>query len=223
MRVHGVRMLGLALGLAFASGCVSLKRTPEARFFVLEPVIEAPVGEVTPHPGSVGVLPVSLPGHLERPQVVTETGGNEVRIDEFVRWAEPLGPALTRILAENLAGALPERLILHAPWSAATRLRCRVRVEVEAFAPHTDGSVRLAGRWALLEEARSSRVLALRRFDLRAGPVPTEGDGGIDARAGAEAMSRLLGQLAQEIATAIANLPEPLIEERLETEPAPAQ
>ena len=93
-----------ALGVVLAS-CVSLKRTPEARFFVLRSLAEpaaTPAPPLAKH-GLVGVLPVRLPGHLERPQLVTWAAPGELRIDEFVRWGEPLDAGLTRTVTENLS------------------------------------------------------------------------------------------------------------------------
>jgi len=161
MRNRGVALLGLVASACSVVGCVSLRRTPEARFFVLRSVSEqaslAPEAPV----GLVGVLPVHLPGHLERPQVVTEAGPNELLIDEFARWAEPLGPATSRVLAENLAALLTHHRVVGSPWPAAAALRCRVSVEVESFAPQTGGEVRLVGRWALLEPG-GPRAIVLR-------------------------------------------------------------
>jgi uncharacterized lipoprotein YmbA len=199
----------LLLGLTLC-GCVSLKRSEEARFFVLRsfPRVAAQA-EILP--GAVGVMEVRLPGHLERPQIVTEAGPNELRIDEFVRWAEPLGPATTRVLVENLAGRLPERLVLEAPWRSGTELLCRVVLDVESFAPQADGSVRLVGRWAL-QAPDSARALALRGFNLERGPVPVRSSG-VDATAAAAAMSELLAELSDQIAAAVRELPAPPIAE----------
>ena len=137
------------LALGALAGCVSLKRTPEARFFALRPVAEPPRAESPPTPTAeggasiVGVLPVLLPGHLERPQFVTWSGPGEVRFDEFPRWAEPLGSGVLRVLAEDLETLLPFHRVVRAPWPGSTTLRCRVRVESSASAPSRAGGVAL--------------------------------------------------------------------------------
>lgn len=183
-------------------GCVSLRRTEPARFFVLR--AEAPAGPENvskPPSGLVGLMPVRLPGHLNRPQLVTENGPNELIIDEFARWAEPLEPGLTRVLAENLAALLPDRQVMRSPFPAGADLRCRIEVEVESFAPQKNGEVRLDGRWMLLAP-KDARTLALRPFQLRRGPVRM-GASGVDAEAGTAAMSQLLLELAQQIAEGV--------------------
>jgi uncharacterized lipoprotein YmbA len=189
-------------------GCVSLQRTEEARFFVLRsqaPSVSAETSE--PMSGLVGLLPVRLPGHLNRPQMVTEGGPNELIINEFARWAEPLEPALTRVVAENLATLLPDHQVITSPFPARPPLLCRVSVEIESFAPQKSGEVRLDGRWVLLS-SKDAKALAVRPFQLRRGPVPV-GVGGVDAEEGAAAMSRLLLDLAEQIAEGVREVETP--------------
>ena len=196
------------LALGALAGCVSLKRTPEARFFALRPLAETPQAETPQTPTAedsasvVGVLPVLLPGHLERPQFVTWSGPSEIRIDEFLRWAEPVDSGVLRVLTENLETLLPSHRVIRAPWPASTSLRCRVRVELVRFGPQPGGEVSLSGRFVLLP-AHGERALATRTVDLRRAPAPGPSDPG---RA-IEDMSALLADLAGQIADAIATLP----------------
>ena len=191
------------LALGTLAGCVSLKRTSEARFFALRPVAEVPPDLAGDTGASVvGVLPVLLPGHLERPQIVALSGPGEVRIDEFLRWAEPLDAGVQRVMTEDLETLLPSHRVIKAPWPASTPLRCRVRVELVHFGPQPGGEVALSGRFALLPE-RSERALVTRPVDLRRDCAPGPSDPG---RA-VETMSALLADLAGQIAGAIAALP----------------
>jgi uncharacterized lipoprotein YmbA len=189
------------------AGCVSLKRTPEARFFALRSLVEPP--EAPPpaaRPGSfVGVLPVGVPGHLERPQLVVWAGPGELRIDEYLRWAEPIDEGIARTLTENLDALLPAHPVVRSPWAAAANPFCRVRVDLRVFGLQESGEVRLEGRWVLLP-GRGERPLAHRSTSLRRGPLSV-GPGGVDTAAGVEAMSALLADLAKEIAAAVERLP----------------
>jgi uncharacterized lipoprotein YmbA len=207
--VNRTRLVVIAATAAAAlgpAGCVSLKRTPEARFFVLRSVVEPPEAPAGSSPaGLVGLLPVRLPGHLERPQLVTWTGPGELRIDEYLRWAEPIDVGVGRTLAENLDALLPDHPVIRSPWAAAVTPFCRVRVDLRVFGVQESGDVRLEGRWALLP-GKGERPLAHRSTSLRKGPLPA-GPGGVDAAAAVEAMSALLADLAKEIAAAIQALP----------------
>ncbi len=201
------RLFVIACSLAAAAlgGCLSLKRTPEARFFTLRSVLEpAEAAPVATRPGSqVGLLPVLVPGHLERPQLVTWAGPGELRIDEYLRWAEPLDEGIARTLAEDLDALLPAHPVIRSPWPAPVVPFCRVRVELRVFGPQESGAVVLEGRWAVLPtgEGRSfvHRSTSLRR------QLPANAGG--DPAAGVEAMSALLADLAREIAAAVAALP----------------
>jgi uncharacterized lipoprotein YmbA len=135
MRARLVALLVLpGLGLA-APGCV-LKRTPEARFFVLRSLAEPPAAPPAEAPATlVGVLPVRMPGYIDRPQLVTWTAPGELRIDEFLRWAEPLDAGITRTVAENLDALLPESHVVRAPWAARAQPRCRVWLQLDLFGP----------------------------------------------------------------------------------------
>jgi len=215
MRTRLCATLGLAASLLAAVGCVSLKRTPEARFFVLQSLVTLPPGSAEPV-GIVGVEPAVLPGHLERPQLVVWTGANEMKTDEFLRWAEPLKDGITRTLAEDLAGLLPDHQVVRRPWEGSVRTRCRVRVLLRTFGLQRDGKVRLEGEYRLLpDEGALARVQ--RPVSLSEGPLPNPGSSDSEAPAGAEveAMNRLLEELSREIAASIRALPpEPdLVEE----------
>jgi uncharacterized lipoprotein YmbA len=193
---------------AALAGCVSLKRTPEARFFALRARAEpTAAGVPASSPGLVGVLPVLLPAYLERPQVVTWAAPGEVRIDEFRRWAEPLDLAVGRVVEENLEALLPAHRIVRAPWSASTPLRCRLRLDLARFGPQPGGAVELAGRFLLLP-ARGERPLVSRAFEHHRGAPQANGLAGpADPNGLVEAMSELLAELSGEIATAIGELP----------------
>lgn len=199
-RLASLGTAGLLLALA---GCVSLKRTPEARYFALRsllaPSAEAQVAADGP---LVGLLAVRVPGHLDRPQLVSWTAPQELRIDELLRWAEPLDEGATRTLAENLGALLPRHRVVRSPWPASTALRARVAVELRAFGPQADGTVRLEGVFAILE-ARAERPLVRQAFALER-PTPGGATGG---REPVEAMSELVADLARRVAAAVDGLP----------------
>ena len=207
MRARLVALLVLAGLGPGAPGCVSLKRTPEARFFVLRSLAEPPAEPPADASGPlVAVLPVRLPGYIDRPQLVTWTAPGELRIDEFLRWAEPLDAGITRTVAENLDALLPESHVLRSPWTATAQPRCRVWLQLDLFGPQAGGEVRLEGRWAVLPP-RDARPLVTKPFELRRGPFVGAAKGSPDASVGVDAMSELLADVSREIAAAVRALP----------------
>ena len=80
------------------AGCIPGATEP-SRFFVLRPVPTtsepAPKGDAI----AIGVGPVVFPAYLDRPEMVTQVSANELNVDEFHRWAEPLRDNFTGVLA----------------------------------------------------------------------------------------------------------------------------
>lgn len=205
MRVRGLVVLSIVVAVG-GTGCVGLSRSPSARFFVLRPLAEpVPAGEA--NRGLVGVMPVRIPDHLERPQLVTWIAPGELHIDEFLRWGEPLDAGLLRTLSENLQALLPEYFVLRSPWPSRAAPTCRVVAELTTFGLQPDGGVLLEGRWALLPPA-AERPLVTRSARLRRGPLPA-GPSGSNPTAQMDALSELIADLSREIAAAVRALPEP--------------
>lgn len=206
MRTRLYTVLGLAGAVLVLAGCISLKRTPEARFFVLESLAQPAAAQGPQKPvGIVGVEAVRLPGHLDRPQLVTWTAPNELMVDEFLRWAEPLEDGVTRTLTENLAALLPDYQVVRRPWSGGTHTRCRVAVSLRHFGLQRDGVVRLDGRLALLPD-RGERALLMQPVSMTRGPLP-RGSADAPPDPGVDAMSELLADLSRRVADAIRTLP----------------
>jgi uncharacterized lipoprotein YmbA len=196
----------LALVLVI-TGCVSLKRTPQARFFVLQSEIkpETSSSEEAPE-GIIGMEKVLLPGHLVRPQLVTWKATNELAVDEFLRWAEPLDEGVARILAEDLAALLPDYQVIRRPWRGDTKTRCRVEVVLETFGLQTNGRVLLEGRWRLLPD-EGELALVQHAAKLERGPLTGGAQG--EVVTGVDTMSQLIADLSRQIAQGIKALPPP--------------
>ncbi len=200
MRITGCAVVLLVAGAV--TGCVPLRRTPEPRFFALRPVAEPPASPASNAAGFgiVGVLPVSLPGFLERPQLVAWSAPGEVRVDEFLRWAEPLDASVQRVLTDDLETLFASRRVIRSPWARSTTVQCRVRAELVRFGLQPGGEVALSGRFVVLP-AQSERPLQSRDVELRRDPRRA------DPGSAVEAMSALVADLAVEIAKAIGTLP----------------
>jgi uncharacterized lipoprotein YmbA len=206
MRTRLYAVLGLAGAVLALAGCISLKRTPEARFFVLQSLAQPTAAQGRQEPiGIVGVEAVRLPGHLDRPQLITWTAPNELTVDEFLRWAEPLEDGITRTLVENLAALLPDYQVVRRPWPGGTHARCRVAVSLRHFGLQRDGTVQLDGRLALLPD-RGERALLMQPVSMTRGPLP-QGSEDAPPDPGVDVMSELLADLSRRVADAIRTLP----------------
>src|SRR5262249_32672698 len=96
-RLSVLAMAGLVVVLV--AGCAS----PPSKFYTLSaiPGPAAPASEI-----SVSVGPVTIPASVDRPQMVVTAGVNQVRLEEFNRWASPLQNNIARVVAENLVAML---------------------------------------------------------------------------------------------------------------------
>jgi len=194
-----ITALGLSILLVAMTGCAG--SSAPVRLYVLTPAPEArvaPLGAAVPGGPALGVGPVRLPGLLDRPQIVTRRGADEIDEAEFHRWGEPLADSVPRILAENLAALRKtERVTLFA-WDSALAVQHQVVVDVMRFDGAMGGDVVLDARWRIL--ATDGKELAVNRAVLT---QPTDSTG---YPAVVAAMSRALAALSREIAATLETL-----------------
>jgi uncharacterized protein len=185
----------LAAGLTLA-GCAD---TPPTRFYTLSPLEDAPGGrpladlpELT-----VGVGPVTLPPYLDRPQLVTRAGGNRMVLADFDSWVEPLQGMFARVLGENLALLLGTDDVLMLPQRRDVTLDRQVEVDVTRFDVDDAGNAILDAKWWVYGR-NGDKLLRSGRSTIS--EPATAGD----YASAAAALSRALGAMSEEIATAIA-------------------
>lgn len=189
--------------LCLLPGC--LKRSKIAETWVLDPVAARGAGAPDEKAVAVvGVLKVTVPGWLERPQVASRGADGLVVADEYARWGEPFARGVQRVLVENLAALLPDRRVVAAPFPPSTPVDHRVDVTITEAARQVDGAVLVEARWALL--GRRGETLLQRRSSHRAAPAA----GVAGSVAGT---SEALGALSRDVAEALRALPPPLPEE----------
>jgi uncharacterized lipoprotein YmbA len=151
---------------------------------------------------AIGVGPVSLPPYLDRPEIVTRSGGNELHLSEFDRWAEPLQQNFTRVLAQNLSNLIPTDRTAVFPWERSVPITYQVLVEVTRFEGNADGNSSLMARWSIFGVDKKKELL------MRQSTFTTPTGAPQDYKATVSAMSQSLADLSREIAAAIQTLPQ---------------
>jgi uncharacterized protein len=144
---------------------------------------------------TIGVGPVTLPRYVDRPQIVTRSGPNQITLAEFDRWAEALDTNFSRVLAENLSILLPTARVVMSPWPRATSIDYQVTVDVTHFLSQVGGDSLLIADW-LLFKGEGQDVLASGNSRVTASPA------GQNYAAIVAAMSQTVASLSREIATA---------------------
>ena len=180
-------VLSAALALA-ATGCAS----KPARFYTLESTATGSDGPPVHYAVVVG--PVSIPASVDRPEMVVQLAPNQVRVDEFNRWAAPLNDAIARAVAGNLLTLLGTPDVATAP-SANLPTAYRVTLDVQRFESGPGQTVLVDAIWAVSKPA-GGRARSGRTSSREA----AQGDG-FDALAAAH--SRALAQVSNDIATAV--------------------
>ncbi len=131
------------------SACAS--PSSPSRFYVLSPIPQVEQSHTQQVKGvAIGVGPIELPEHLNRPHLVWRSSSNEVKISEFHQWAEPLEVNFARVLSENLSILLATDRIAAYPWKGSTPIDYQVTVEATRFDSTESGVSHLNVRWTVL-------------------------------------------------------------------------
>jgi uncharacterized lipoprotein YmbA len=186
-------------------GCAGTSKP--AKFFLLrslpepEPGAGLSVKAVKDQKRGLSVLigPITLPAYLDRDQVVTLSRGNELVMDEFVRWAEPLKDNFYRVLMENLS------LLLHTPEVYAFDRRgsksgdFQIIIDVTRFECVAEGGAHLTVFWTVAGKDR--KTLPVKRKSVFRSASALQGmKGKVDAQ------NRSLTEFSRKIAEVIRSL-----------------
>jgi len=200
MRARALAVLVSTLAAAVLLGGCVLKRSKPAQTYVLDPL--AAPGSAAPREtplGVVGVLKVTVPGWIDRPQVTGRAASGQVVADESARWGEPIGRGIQRVVAENLAALLPDRRVVAAPFAPSMAVDRRVDLGITEAARQADGSVLVEARWAVL--GPRGETLVQHRSSHRASPAAPGPAGAVTGA------SEALAGLSRDIAEALRALP----------------
>jgi hypothetical protein len=177
-------------------GCASTQPT---RFYVLSPVANKALEHSPVQDLAIGIGPVEVPKYLDRAQIVTRIGKNELNLADFHYWAEPLGKSISRVLQENLSRLLSTDLVYSYPWPGSVDISCQINVDIICFEGIIGDAVTLQARWALVEKGLK-KVLLSRKSSFN------EPIGGPGYKELVAAENRAIAALSLEIAEGIRNI-----------------
>jgi uncharacterized lipoprotein YmbA len=186
----------LCSGMFTISGCSS----KPTKFYMLTPLAEVQTipDRLNEDTLSIGVGPISLPDYVNRPQIVTKNGANELVIDEFYRWAEPLRTNVSRVLSDNLAALLGTENINKYPWNRFVHIDYQVTIDITRFDSVFGKEATIEARWVILTD--KGRNEAFRKKSKITKKVETKYYDAI-VIAESQALAELSQQIAQEIQT----------------------
>ncbi|HLQ69664.1 MAG TPA: PqiC family protein [Gemmatimonadales bacterium] len=142
-----------AMSIAFA-GCLGSSRPP--RFYTLSQLQGQDRPASTATDPTLAIGPVEIPDYIDRQQIVTRIGANELAVAEFDRWGSSLDNQITGSLVATLRDRLASKQITVAPWRSAILsggASYRAAVSVSRFDGIPGQSVVLQGRWELIAQS----------------------------------------------------------------------
>ena len=176
---------------------VACGTTAPTKFYLLSTLPGSGSGPSHPaHPTAIGVGPVEVASYLDRQEIVTRHGPNELGISEFHLWAEPLESNLSQVLVENLSVLLSADPVSLSPFPGPTPVDYRVEVKVLRLEGKLGENASLVARWTLFH-AEGQEALPTRESSFS---EPTQVP---DYEALVSAQSRAVAALSREIAEAI--------------------
>lgn len=184
-------LIASMLLIFFTSSCSIGGESSPSRFYVLDTKIQSTVNENLNNL-KMGIGPISFPGYIDRPQIVTKTETAELEIAEFDRWAEPIGGMFIRILSSNLKTLTGSNYIASHPWPRQATFDYRVKAKVIKFENNTKGDALLIVHWGLYKQQKQTELKAI-QSEFTASAVDTS----YPARVAA--LNDTIAQFAQEI------------------------
>ncbi|MCL5022469.1 MAG: PqiC family protein [Nitrospirae bacterium] len=155
---RGLGTLFLAVSVTICAGCAT---SAPSRFYQLGSLkAESTAGKDSPHEQRIVVAigPIRIPDYLDRPQIVTRSSRNELRLAEFDRWAGSIEKDIVRVLAEDISALLPEDRFFVTPWVSASQSvhpsPYRVEVNIARFEGAPGGSVLLKAQWSVFHREK---------------------------------------------------------------------
>jgi len=195
--VHLPPLFACAMSLAL-TGCLGSSRP--SRFYTLAPLQIRNGQGGTPPDATLAIGPVEIPESIDRPQIVTRTGANELVVAEFDRWGGSLDTEISGALVATVRDRLASQQIAVAPWRSAILSSVgpsyRAAVSVSRFDGIPGQSVVLQGRWELI--GQSGESLGVREATV------TEKIDGASYDALVAAMQKVLVRFGQQMADSVA-------------------
>lgn len=159
-----------------------------------------PDRRVTGASPAVAIASPSLPGYLDRQQLVSRSGEGELRMNTAHLWGEPLDVGIARVTSLNLARLTNSLNIQPVKNFVTLDYQTLLELRISRFEPDADGNVIFDGTWKL--QPVSGPVATTRSFTTTV-PISGPGDPTGPQTARIRAMNEALARLAREIAKSL--------------------
>lgn len=156
-------MFFLTATLCCLGGCIGVQSMPVS-YYVLtsSPDSSTPTDtQIVKNPRigpRIGILPVSLPGYLQRQQlVVRQSDSVDIKVEDFHRWGEELGLGIARVISAAITTQLTHVGGVAIPLRTGAPVDARMQLEIRRFEGVPGGEVTLEAFWTLLQDGTPLR------------------------------------------------------------------
>ncbi|MBU3627072.1 membrane integrity-associated transporter subunit PqiC [Polynucleobacter sp. JS-Safj-400b-B2] len=161
------------------------------------------------------VGPVSVPGGMDRPQLVVQSGGNESQVFEYRRWSGSLKSEIARVIGASLARDLGAPNVWNFAESTQTNFDYQIFIDVQNLESNPGDSVLVDVLWTIKpgssksmstdQNTNSSSVSGLNSKTKMGRSLVRESVAGSSFDALVAAQSRAFSKVGMEIAQSIRN------------------
>lgn len=126
-------------------GCSSKTST----FYVLNPL---PLKKFFSKPYRhlrIGIDEVNSPDYMDKPQLIIRTASNQLKLEEYHRWAGQITKNIGHVIETNLSTLLPGAVVEISPWDANFQPTHRLQVEIRRFEVDVHGNSRLRAEFII--------------------------------------------------------------------------
>lgn len=143
--------------LALAGTLLGACKSPATNFYTLSPD-ESLSSTGASRPIAAVIGPVTIPEVVNRPQIVTRIADNEVAVNEFDRWAQPLDGDIGRVIASDLGALLNSQQISVFDAVRDPAVVWHVRLDVMRFESVPGRDVTVDVIWAVRPPGKARAV-----------------------------------------------------------------
>ena len=179
------------------TGCVG--KTKPSNFFLLRSFSSSDIHQPTTKDSrgsSLLIGPITLPAYLDRNQFILVKGENELILNEFNRWGEPLEDSFYRVLTENLSVLLNTAEIYAFTRRGDEPVEFQILIDVTRFDSNVLGEAHLTAFWEVLDKKRGKQVIK-RKSEFKTA------ESAKDISALVKTQNTLLNQFSREIANTV--------------------
>jgi hypothetical protein len=148
--------------MTLLSACRSF--TPPVRYYTLSSITEATAGSeiIGKRALTIGILPIELPGVIDRTQMVRRAGPNQLEVSSLHRWADYPDKLVQQVLEDDLQALMPAARIVNLPSPAGLRPDLTVNFRFLELIGTTDRKMHLSAVWDIAERDMPSETQSYR-------------------------------------------------------------